>query len=249
MALYPSRVLTSTFSLSPFRIGFSSSFHSSSQSLSAKLSLHRDSEENNASTPFDFTPENIEKAEQIIKKYPKGYERGAVIPLLDVAQRQHGGWLPLSAMKKVAKMLNMTDMQVYEVATFYTMFNRTPVGKHHVQVCTTTPCMLRGGYDVLAAVKKTLGIEVGETTKDGLFTLSEVECLGACVNAPMMQINDDYYEDLTGETAEKVLDTLRRGETPKVGPQSGLRRASDGPQGKTTLFEEPPVPGFGMQQL
>lgn len=115
-----------------------------------------------------------------------------MIPLLDLAQRQHG-WLPISAMHKVADILDLPKMRVYEVATFYTMFMRKPTGKYHVQVCTTTPCWLRGSDDVMSCLKKKLNIDVGETSKDGLWTLSEVECLGACVNAPMMQVNDDYY--------------------------------------------------------
>lgn len=128
--------------------------------------------------------------------YPEGHKQAAVIPMLDLAQRQNGGWLPLSAMNKVAELLNMPKMRVYEVATFYTMFIRHPIGKYHVQICTTTPCMLRDSDSILHAIEKKLGIHVGETTKDKLFTLTEVECLGACVNAPMVQINDDYYASL-----------------------------------------------------
>ncbi|MCL4164687.1 UNVERIFIED_CONTAM: hypothetical protein GTU68_016142, partial [Idotea baltica] len=147
-------------------------------------------------TKFEFTPENLKRADAIISIYPTGHKKAAVIPLLDLAQRQNGGWLPLNAMHKVADLLEMPRMRVYEVATFYTMFMRNPVGKFHLQVCTTTPCWLRGSDDVMKAVKAKLGIENGQTTKDGLFTLSEVECLGACVNAPMIQINDDYYVSL-----------------------------------------------------
>jgi len=153
----------------------------------------------------------VKKAKKIIAKYPPGYQQSAAIPLLDLAQRQCGGWLPLAAMQKVAKMLKVPDMAIYEVASFYTMFNRNKVGKHLVQVCTTTPCMLRGSSGIVAACKKKLGVNLGETTPDGKFTLVEVECLGACVNAPMMQIGDHFYEDLTAETTEKVLDTLAAG--------------------------------------
>lgn len=124
--------------------------------------------------------------------YPEGHKRAAMIPLLDLAQRQHG-WLPISAMHKIADILDLPNMRVYEVATFYTMFMRKPTGKYHIQVCTTTPCWLRGSDEVLDACKKKLGINVGETTKDMKFTISEVECLGACVNAPMFAVNDDYY--------------------------------------------------------
>eukprot|EP01114_Cavostelium_apophysatum_P007988 TRINITY_DN2022_c0_g1_i1.p1 TRINITY_DN2022_c0_g1~~TRINITY_DN2022_c0_g1_i1.p1 ORF type:complete len:260 (-),score=33.20 TRINITY_DN2022_c0_g1_i1:61-840(-) len=197
---------------------------------SSALSVHKDAPNNNESTPFDFTLENYDVIKQILAKYPANYEKSAMIPLLDIAQRQNGGWLPLSAMNKVAKVLNVPAILVYEVASFYTMFNRTPVGKHHVQVCTTTPCMLRDAYDILDVCKKNLGIEVGETTKDGMFTLGEVECAGACVNAPVMSIGDDYYEDLTAESTNKILDAFKRGEKPKMGSQIG--RFSSEPEKK-----------------
>ncbi|XP_010583117.1 PREDICTED: NADH dehydrogenase [ubiquinone] flavoprotein 2, mitochondrial isoform X4 [Haliaeetus leucocephalus] len=157
---------------------------------------HRDSPENNPDTPFEFTPENQKRIEAIINNYPGGHKSAAVMAVLDLAQRQHG-WLPISAMNKVAEILEMPSMRVYEVATFYTMYNRKPVGKYHIQVCTTTPCMLRDSDSILEAIKKKLGIKVGGTTPDKLFTLTEVECLGACVNAPMVQINDNYYVSIT----------------------------------------------------
>jgi NADH dehydrogenase (ubiquinone) flavoprotein 2 len=134
----------------------------------------------------------MERLKTIISKYPEQYKKAAVIPALDLAQRQHG-WLPISAMNKVAEVLEMPRMRVYEVATFYSMFNREKIGKHHIQVCTTTPCELCGSQDILRAIEDHLDIKVGETTKDGLFTLNEVECAGACVNAPVMAIDDDYY--------------------------------------------------------
>jgi NADH dehydrogenase (ubiquinone) flavoprotein 2 len=207
------------------------------------LSKHRDTPDNNAHTPFDFTEENTAKIKKILAKYPVNYKQAATIPLLHLAQEQMGGWLPLAAMDKVAKILGVRPIDVYEVATFYTMFNRTKIGKHHVQLCTTTPCQLGGCGStlILDTIKKHLNIQVGETTPDGLFTLTEVECLGACVNAPMLQIGDHYYEDLTPETTIKILDDLKQGKTPKVGPQNG-RRNCEGPQGKTTLFEPPPGP-------
>ena len=183
---------------------------------------------------FEFTPETRTAADKIIAKYPSGRQASAVIPLLDLAQRQHGGWLPRAAMDHVAKVLGMAPIRVYEVATFYTMFNLQPVGHHHVQVCTTTPCWLRNSDAVLDACRKKLGIDVGGTTADGLFTLSEVECLGACVNAPMMQINDEYYEDLDARSTEAILDALKRGEKPKPGPQTG-RITSAPASGPTTL--------------
>jgi NADH dehydrogenase (ubiquinone) flavoprotein 2 len=153
------------------------------------------------------------------------YKKAAVIPLLDLAQRQNKGWTSISCMNYVAKLLEMPPMRVYEVATFYTMFNREPIGEHFVQVCTTTPCMLGGCGStlILDKIKAHLGIKQGETTKDGKFTLIEAECLGACSNAPMVQINDEYYEDLTPESIVKVLDQLKAGRKPKPGPQSGRR--------------------------
>jgi len=218
-------------------------FERNSKRFTSALSFHKDTPENNESTPFDFSSENLSKIKQIISKYPKNYERAAMIPILDIAQRQCGGWLPLAAMNKVAKVLTVPPMQVYEVASFYTMFNRSPVGKYHVQVCTTTPCMLRDAYTILDVCKKNLGVDVGGTTKDGLFTLGEVECAGACVNAPMLSVGDDYYEDLTPETTNQILDAFKRGEKPKPGPQDGKRKTCEGPDGKTTLLETPPGPG------
>ena len=150
--------------------------------------VHRDTPENNADTPFVFTKENKARADAILAIYPDGHKRAAVIPLLDLAQRQNGGWLPISAMHHVAEVIGMPKMRVYEVATFYTMFMRNPTGKYHVQVCTTTPCWLRGSDEILDACKNKLNIGVGEMSKDKMFTLSEVECLGACVNAPMVQV-------------------------------------------------------------
>ncbi|CAL1268255.1 unnamed protein product [Larinioides sclopetarius] len=149
-------------------------------------------------------------------------------------------------MNYVADYLKMPRMRVYEVATFYTMFNREPTGKYHVQVCTTTPCMLRGAVEVVERCKKNLGIKVGEMTKDGMFTLSEVECLGACVNAPMIQINDNYYEDLSLEDVDEILNDLKAGRTPKAGPRSG-RLACEPAGGLTSLTEPPPGPGFGVR--
>lgn len=185
-------------------------------------------------TEFAFTPEYRARADRIIAKYPAGRQASAVIPLLDLAQRQAGGWLPTVAMDHVAGLLDMAPIRVYEVASFYTMFNLRPVGRHFVQVCTTTPCWLRGSDEIVGACEKTLGVHLGETTADGQFTLVEVECLGACVNAPMVQINDDYYEDLDPDSTAKLLEALKRGETPKPGPQNG-RQTSAPIGGLTTL--------------
>jgi len=220
--------------------------HATPAVRSDNLFVHRDTPENNPDTPFEFTPENMKRVEAILGNYPEGHKRAGVIPILDLAQRQNGGWLPISAMHKVAEILNMPRMSVYEVATFYTMYIRKPIGKYHVQVCTTTPCWLRNSDEILNCIKKKLNIEVGETTKDGLFTLSEVECLGACVNAPMFQVNDDYYEDLTAKDTEEILDDLKAGKQPRPGPRSG-RFACEPNGGLTSLTEEPYGPGFGVR--
>ena len=183
---------------------------------------------------FEFSPENLERAKAHIAKYPAGRQASAVLPLLDLAQRQAGGWLPRAAMDHVALMLGMPPIRVYEVATFYTMFNLRPVGRFLLQACTTTPCWLRGSDAVVAACEKTLGIEVGGTSADGLFTLVEVECLGACVNAPILQVNDDFYEDLDGPATEALLRALRDGRPPSPGSVIG-RQGSEPIQGRTTL--------------
>jgi NADH-quinone oxidoreductase E subunit len=183
---------------------------------------------------FAFSEENLAKARQIIARYPEGRQASAVLPLLDLAQRQNDGWLPRAAMDHVASILGMPPIRVYEVATFYTMYNLAPVGRHFVQVCTTTPCWLRGSAEVVDTCRRKLGIGLGETTADGQFTLAEVECLGACVNAPMMKINDAYYEDLDPASTEAVLEALARGETPRPGSQSG-RHSSEPVGGPTTL--------------
>ena len=184
--------------------------------------------------PFRFSEENTAAAKTIIAKYPNGWQASAVMPLLDLAQRQNEGWLSVPAMDTVAKMLEMPPIRVYEVATFYTMYNLEPVGKHHVQVCTNLPCWLRGSDAIVGACRKSLGIDFGMTTEDGLFTLTEVECLGACVNAPMIQINDDFYEDLDSDSTQVILETLKSGGTPDAGSQIG-RCTSEPSGGLTTL--------------
>ena len=183
---------------------------------------------------FAFTPENVKKAKQHIAKYPQGRQVSAVMPLLDLAQLQNGGWLPRAAMDHVAEMLSMAPIRVYEVATFYTMYNLKPVGKHHVQVCTNISCWLRGSDEVVSACRQTLGVDFGGTTEDGLFTLTETECLGACVNAPMMQIGNDDYEDLDARSAESILNVLKGGGTPKPGPQSARKGCE--PAGGLTIL-------------
>ena len=183
-------------------------------------------------TSFKFTPKALKIAKEHIAKYPKGRQASAVMPLLDLAQRESGCWLPRVAMDYVADLLGMPKIAVYEVATFYTMYNLKPVGKFHVQVCTNLPCLLRGSDKIIDVAKKHFNIAIGDTTEDQLFTLTEVECLGACVNAPMMQINDDYYEDLDEVCTLNIFALLRNGIIPKSGSQ--IARTSCEPIGGLT---------------
>jgi NADH-quinone oxidoreductase subunit E len=183
---------------------------------------------------FAFTPENLARARRIIAKYPAGRQQSAVLPLLDLAQRQHDGWLPQAAARHVAELLAMPYIRAWEVATFYTMYNLAPTGRHLIQICTTTPCWLRGAEAVVTACQRGLAVHANETTADGQFAWREVECLGACVNAPVVQIGDDYYEDVDGDAMTRLIAALRRGETPKVGSQTG-RQTSAPAGGPTTL--------------
>lgn len=191
---------------------------------------------------FAWTAENAAKAEEVVARYPEGRQRSAVMPLLDLAQRQVGaetntqGWLPLPVMEYIAAYLDMPVIRVLEVATFYFMYNLVPVGRFHVQVCGTTPCMLRGSDSVLDTCYKR-GMRIGQTTEDGMWTLSEVECIGNCATAPVVQINDGNYEDLTPERLDAVLDALERGETPKEGTQEPGRHTSEPSGGPSTLKE------------
>ncbi|KAI9206865.1 thioredoxin-like [2Fe-2S] ferredoxin-domain-containing protein [Polychytrium aggregatum] len=223
----------------------SRSFFTGSSLRSDKLFVHRDTPENNASIPFEFNTENTERAKAIIAKYPAQYKKAAIIPLLDLGQRQLG-WTSLSVMNYVAKLVEVPPMRVYEVATFYTMFNREPVGKYFLQVCTTTPCQLCGAEEIVKTIENELGIHVGQTTPDKLFTLVEVECAGACVNAPVVAVNDDYYEDLTKESTISILNSLKAGKVPKAGPQSD-RQNCEPAGGLTTLTTPPTGPGFKLQ--
>ena len=188
---------------------------------------------------FSFKPEYAERAKRIIAKYPAGRQASAVMPLLDLAQRQEG-WVTKPAIDVIAQMLNMASIRVLEVATFYTMFELHPVGKHHIQVCTNLPCQLRGSDAVVHACKEKLGIGLGERTADGQFSLMEVECAGACVNAPMAQIGDDYFEDVDAASMGKIIDALKRGEKPKAGPQNG--RVHSAPLGNFTSLTDEPKP-------
>jgi NADH-quinone oxidoreductase E subunit len=187
---------------------------------------------------FVFTPENDSKARAIIGKYPPGRQASAVLPLLTIAQEQCGAWLPQPALDYVADYLGMPPIRVYEVASFYDMFNTEPVGRVQVRVCTTTPCWLCGSDDVVRACQDVLGIRMGESTPDMRFFLREFECLGACANAPMMWIDDDYYEDLTYDSARAIIEALRRGERLQPGSHTG-RKASMAVSGKTSLFLDP----------
>jgi NADH-quinone oxidoreductase subunit E len=189
---------------------------------------------------FAFDTESEAKIAIILKRYPEGKQASAVIPLLYVAQRQMGrltqsAWVPRVAMDVIADRLSMPPIRVYEVATFYFMFNMKPIGRHHLQLCGTTPCMLRGSDDVLRACKDAGGLKgVGDTSADGMFTLTEVECLGACVNAPILQIDDDYYEDLNYDSTVKLLEAFKRGERPK--PGSAIGRMASAPAGEQTVL-------------
>ena len=190
---------------------------------------------------FAWDAPRAKVAADILTRYPAGRQASASIPFLDLAQRQVGemtatqGWLPIPVIEFVARELAMPPVRVQEVASFYTMFNLVPVGKYHVQLCGTTPCMLRGSDDVLAACFKR-GLKKGHTTADGLFTLTEVECLGACTNAPMVQINDDNFEDLTEERMGAILDALGRGDKPRPGPQ--VARQTSAPEGGPTTLKK-----------
>ena len=185
-------------------------------------------------TEFSFSDENVKRAKKYIARYPAGRQQSAVLPLLNLAQRQCDGWLPNAAVEHVAKFLDMPKIRVLEVATFYSMLNQAPVGKNFIQLCRTTPCWLRGSDDLREVCKREAGCGLGETSADGLFTVVEVECLGACCNAPMVQINDDYYEDLTPENFAAVIQVLKRGETPKPGSQTG--RVGSAPAGGPTTL-------------
>ena len=188
-------------------------------------------------TEFQFTYENKKLADDIISNYPENRIQSAVMALLYIAQRQNENWIPLVAMKYVAKYLNMPYIKVYEVATFYSMYNLSPVGKYFVQVCTTTPCMIRGAYKLVEACKEKISEDQNQISKDGKCSWVEVECLGACVNAPMMQINDDYFEDLDKNKTCKIIDQIFKNEKLKPGSYRG-RRNSEPENNRTTLMDK-----------
>ena len=183
---------------------------------------------------FEFNDKNIELAKKMINNYPEGKQQSAVMSLLYLAQRQNNNWIPLAAMKYIAKFLNMPYIRVYEVATFYSMYNLSPVGKFFYQVCTTTPCMLRGAYKLVDVCKKKISNKENEISSDGNSSWMEVECLGACINAPMIQINDEYYEDLDEKKLENIIEETMKGKTPKPGSYRG-RVNSEPENNRTTL--------------
>jgi len=197
---------------------------------------------------FAFSSAYTPAVEKVIAKYPEGRQASAVLPLLDLAQRQHGGWVPQAAIEHIAERLGMAKIRVMEVATFYTMINLAPVGKYHLQVCGTTPCMLRGSDDVFRAIRDELGIGHGETSDDGQFTCTEVECLGACVNAPMVQVNDDFVEDLEYDNFVGVLRTLKNGGDLPTGSMVG-RRSSEPDGGAQTLGSVSTPPRFDPAKI
>ena len=186
---------------------------------------------------FEFSSENLLGSKKIIENYPEGKQQSAVMALLYLAQRQNNNWIPLAGMKYIAKMLNMPYIKVYEVATFYTMYNLSPVGKYFIQVCTTTPCMIRGAYKIVEACKQKISVDENVLSDNKTCSWMEVECLGACVNAPMVQINEDYFEDLNKEKAEKIIDKILNNEKPMPGSYKG-RNSSEPENKRKSLIEE-----------
>ena len=208
------------------------------------MSIRRLAKEQPAS--FDFTPETLDKVNWWLGKYPETRKQSAVIPILWLVQKQEG-WVPEPALRKIAELLGMAYVRVYEVVTFYTMFQIEPVGKVLVQVCGTTPCMLRGANDLMKVCREKIG-PIDHMSDDGMFTWQEVECLGACCNAPMAQINDYYYEDLTPETLARILDDFRKGEKPWPGSYAG-RRSSEPAGGALTLTDPSLYDGSAAQPI
>tara|TARA_B100000963_G_scaffold352000_1_gene364508 strand:+ start:427 stop:1035 length:609 start_codon:yes stop_codon:yes gene_type:complete len=184
---------------------------------------------------FEFSKKNLDIADKLIKNYPEGKQQSAVMALLYLAQKQNDNWIPLVAMKYIAKYLNMPYIKVYEVATFYSMYNLTPVGKYFFQVCTTTPCMLRGAYNLVEVCKKKISENENQISSNGKSSWLEVECLGACVNAPMLQLNEDYYEDLDPKKLEQIIDKINNDDIPKPGSYRG-RISSEPENTRKTLL-------------
>ncbi len=185
---------------------------------------------------FEFNEQNLKAVEKAISNYPKNKQKSAVMPLLYIAQKQNDNWIPLAAIKLIAKTLNMPYIKVYEVATFYTMYNLAPVGEYFFQVCTTTPCMIRGAYKLVDVCKRRIAQNESEISKDGKYSWLEVECLGACVNAPLVQINEDYFEDLDSEKLEKIIEKISNNEKPNPGSYKG-RLSSEPENMRKTLLD------------
>ena len=213
---------------------------------------HHNTDVNNQRIPWDFTQESYKKIEVIMAKFPRSRRKSGVIPLLHLAQVQNGGWIPVTAMYKIAKVCEVAPMSVFETVTFYAMFNRKPVGKYHIQFCVTTPCMLRGCDNIIHHTEAYLNVHMGGTTHDKVFTLGEMECMGCCVNAPMIVVSDytkpenfsyEYYEDLDWESLKALLNALRDGKPTRLGTQLPNRKWSEPAGGKTSLLmSEPPKP-------
>nr|XP_021189800.2 NADH dehydrogenase [ubiquinone] flavoprotein 2, mitochondrial [Helicoverpa armigera] len=215
------------------------------QLLSDQLVVHRDTPDNNPDIPFQFTEANMKRLTALVQNYPEGSQVSAISMAMDLVQRQIG-WIPISAQHKIAELLSMPRMRVYEWATFYTMCKRTYRGKFNVKVCKTTPCMLRGSDIILRAVEEATCCCVGSVSPDKMFGVDLVECQGACANAPVLVVDDDYYEDVTVSDVYNIIQTLKSGGIPPCGPQSG-RYAAEPACGLTTLLTCPPPPGYCVQ--
>mgnify|MGYP001169220580 CR=1 FL=1 len=189
----------------------------------SQISFKKIAEDNKQPEKFSFNSNNLILAKKILKIYPKNFKESSIMPLLSIAQNQNDGWLPKKAIEYVSSFLEVPEIKVLEIATFYSMYNLSPVGKFHIEVCATSPCMLRGSDEILSFCEKKLEIQVGETTKDKMFSLNKVECLGACVNAPVVKINQNYYEDLDLNTTDKLIDNITNNKKIKIGSQSGRR--------------------------
>ncbi|MAI77190.1 MAG: NADH-quinone oxidoreductase subunit NuoE [Rickettsiales bacterium] len=189
----------------------------------SQISFKKIAEDKIQPKEFYFNKENMLLAKKILKIYPKNYKESSIMPLLSIAQNQNNGWLPKKAIEYVSSFLEIPEIKVLEIATFYSMYNLSPVGKFHIEVCTTSPCMLRGSDDILSFCQKKLAVQIGGISKDKMFSLSRVECLGACVNAPVVKINQDYYEDLDLNTTDKLINNITNEKKLKIGSQSGRR--------------------------
>ncbi len=189
----------------------------------SQTSFKKIAEDNMQPKEFSFDKENMQLAKKILKIYPKNYKESSIMPLLSIAQIQNNGWLPKKAIEYVSSFLEIPEIKVLEIATFYSMYNLSPVGKFHIEVCTTSPCMLRGSDDILSFCEKKLNVQIGGVSKDKLFSLNRVECLGACVNAPIVKINENYYEDLDLNTTDKLINDISNNKKVKIGSQSGRK--------------------------